>query len=98
MAFEIVLMPRAFHDLDEITWHIAKDNPAAAERFERALHESTLPLAQFPELGRMVPEMENPSIREIIHGSYRIIYRVVKNLHQVQVLRFWHAARGNPQL
>jgi plasmid stabilization system protein ParE len=33
-------------------------------------------LADFPEIGRMVPEFRQPNLREIICRSYRIIYRL----------------------
>ena len=33
----------------------------------------------FPEMGRVVPERNDPSIREIIFGSYRIMYKVEVN-------------------
>lgn len=31
-------------------------------------------LADFPESGRMVPELGSPRIRELIFGTYRVIY------------------------
>ena len=51
-----------------------------------------------PERGRVVPEFDDLSIREIIHRAYRIIYQVDHTLKMVYVLRFWHAARGEPSL
>ena len=33
-------------------------------------------MALFPQSGRMVPEKQNPLIRETIVGSYRMIYQV----------------------
>lgn len=46
----------------------------------------------------MVPELESPSIRELIHGPYRIIYRVREKDRLVEVARYWHGARGAPKL
>jgi len=37
-------------------------------------------------------------VREIIHGSYRIIYEMLHDPDAVFVLRFWHAARGIPEI
>jgi plasmid stabilization system protein ParE len=48
-------------------------------------------LAEFPLSGRMVPELRQEAIREVIHGNYRIVYRVTKN--EVQVLTVFHASR-----
>ena len=33
-------------------------------------------LSQFPESGRIVPEIDDPAIRERFVYSYRVIYRV----------------------
>ena len=33
-------------------------------------------LESFPQLGRMVPELEDPTIRELLYRRYRIIYRL----------------------
>jgi toxin ParE1/3/4 len=55
-------------------------------------------LARSPELGRIVPEFEEPSIREIIVGSYRVVYRLNHSRLLVEVVRFWHAARGTPDI
>jgi plasmid stabilization system protein ParE len=45
----------------------------------------------------MVPEYGNPAVREIIHGSYRIVYELLREPNAVFVLRFWHGARGTPE-
>ena len=44
----------------------------------------------------MVPELGLPDVREIIFKSYRIVYRVRADC--VEVIRFWHAARGLPEI
>jgi plasmid stabilization system protein ParE len=46
----------------------------------------------------MVPEFEDPLIREIIVRSYRVVYRLNHSERTVEVIRFWHAARDVPQL
>jgi len=33
-------------------------------------------LKSFPESGRIIPETENKSIRELIYDNYRLIYRL----------------------
>jgi len=48
-------------------------------------------LADFPNSGRVVPELKDPAIREILFGSYRIVYRVKGDL--VEVLTVYHGAR-----
>ena len=48
-------------------------------------------LAPFPQSGRIVPEMNDPMIREIPLGNYRIVYRV--RGERVDVLAVYHGAR-----
>ena len=46
----------------------------------------------------MVPEFEDPLIREMIVRSYRVVYRVNHDYHFVEVIRFWHSARDVPDV
>ena len=46
----------------------------------------------------MVPEFKRPDLREIILRSYRIIYRIKHSDASVEIVRFWHGARGFPQI
>ena len=45
----------------------------------------------------MVPEFRRPQLREIVFRSYRIIYRVNRVDKSLEIVRFWHGARGFPQ-
>jgi len=53
-------------------------------------------LKSHPQAGRVVPEIESEEIRELIEGSYRIIYKVVSN-SQVDILTIHHSARDLTQ-
>jgi len=44
-------------------------------------------LKSFPESGRIVPETENKSIRELIYGNYRLIYRLEEKKISVLTVR-----------
>jgi len=78
--------------------YIARDNPPAAVQLGLALIEKTKELAKWPELGRVVPEFDDPKIRELILKPYRIVYRVDSKAGVIGIARFWHAARGLPEL
>ena len=97
MDYQIVLSPSARNDLRDIVRYISFDAPERAIRFSRFLLDETKRLSQFPELGRIVPELGNENFREIIVRSYRIIYRIDHTRHAVEISRFWHAARGTPE-
>lgn len=98
MDYQVVFSPSARTDLRSIVRYISFDAPDRALQFGRFLVSHTKALAQFPELGRVVPEFGDAFIREIIVRSYRIVYRLDHSKHLVEVLRFWHAARGIPEI
>ena len=49
-------------------------------------------LNSFPEVGRIVPEIDDPNIRELLIYSYRLIYEVFPN--KVEVLALIHSKRN----
>ena len=76
---------------------IAADNRSAAQNTGLTILEQTRLLEAFPFAGRILPEESRPTVREIIHDPYRIIYELPDEM-SVVVLRIWHAARGKPEL
>ena len=98
MDYQVVLSPSARADLRDIVRYISFDEPDRALEFGLFLISRTRLLAQSPQLGRIVPEFEDASIREIIVRSYRVVYRVDDSRRLVEVIRFWHAARGTPEI
>ena len=66
----------ALERLREIDRFISRDSPTRASQFIRQIIEQAGPLAQNPRLGRIVPEISNPEIRELIFKNYRIVYRI----------------------
>jgi addiction module RelE/StbE family toxin len=63
-------------DLRSVIEYIALDSPvyaaATADRILRAVEQ----LRRQPRSGRIVPEIEIPSVRELIVGNYRVVYQV----------------------
>ncbi len=98
MDCRVILSSRAIQDLKEIVRYISFENPRAAEQFGNALVDAALSLERLPERGRFVPEFKDHATREILYRSYRIVYRVDQEKKVVWVSRFWHAARGTPDL
>ncbi len=68
--------PLAIDRVSEIARYIARDNPDAARKWAASIFQICERLEQFPQSGRMVPEIRQDDFREIIHGNYRMIYRV----------------------
>ncbi len=55
--------------------------------------ERTKILARLPYAGRMVPEFNDPLVRELILKPYRIVYRIDETQKRVGIARFWHGHR-----
>jgi len=70
---------------------IAKDSPIYAKRFGLKLKIAPKRLRRFPLMGWVVPEFNNPVLREIAVDPYRIIYTVESR--EVIVLAIVHASR-----
>ncbi len=96
MGYQVALSPAARRDLRDVVRYISLDSPERALAFGQFLVSLAKRLTEFPELGRMVPEFGEASIREIVVRSYRVIYRVDHDGLRVDIIRFWHAARGTP--
>ncbi len=73
---KVIWTDPALDDLRSIVDYIAADSPVYAERFGTRLVEAPRRLEDFPRIGRVVPEFEDENIRELICGSYRIVYQL----------------------
>ncbi len=98
MVFKVILTPQSLDDLKSVVTFIATDNPDRARSFGHELIDCALSIGTFPERGRVVPETDDPSVREIIHGPFRIIYEIKADPKAIYVLRFWHGAKGEPEI
>jgi len=78
----------ALRDLEEQLEFIGAEAPDAADRIAARIHRRVGRLARFPELGRMVPELQDPGLRELIEAPFRVIYeRKVDQIRVLAVLR-----------
>ena len=63
-------------DVRAIAAYIAEDSVAYAKSVAQKIVASTRRLSLFPMSGRVVPEFNEESIREVFAYSYRVIYRI----------------------
>jgi len=66
-------------NLQEIEDFISQDNPNAAIKLIDKLISLVENLIDFPEKGRIVPELSISQIREILYKNYRMVYLIKKN-------------------
>jgi toxin ParE1/3/4 len=77
----------ALHDF------IATTSSEYALRIVDRLTKRSIQIAAFPFSGRMVPEYELNEVREVIEGSYRIIYLIKEEEGRIEVLAVIHSSR-----
>ena len=78
-------MKQAIQRLFETEDYIAQGSLDGAIHFVDKLILRSEELARYSQLGRVVPELGDKNIREIIEGSYRLVYRISKNIEVLTV-------------
>ena len=58
---------------------IAERSPVAAQQFVDSIFAKVEQLLVFPQMGRVVPELGRPAVREVFYRHYRIIYQWLPN-------------------
>lgn len=81
--------------LDDAITYLARDSRLAAERLLIDALEIASSLDTFSERGRVVPEWNQPNVRELFVQRYRLLYEVMPD--EVQILAFVHGARDLTQ-
>ena len=72
-------------------WYAEQGAPEVGIRLLREIFERVQALRNHPDMGRIVPEFDQPHIRELIHSPFRIVYR--RPSKQLQVIRVWRSER-----
>ncbi|MFC1849546.1 type II toxin-antitoxin system RelE/ParE family toxin [candidate division CSSED10-310 bacterium] len=92
---KIIWSPTALTDVNAIAEYISRDSPEHASLFIERLLEQTSRLADFPHSGRVIKEINDDNSREIIYGSYRIMYLIKDD--EIWITGIVHGARDwNP--
>ncbi len=74
---KIVWSPTARSKIKEILEYVAGDNHYAALNLIEQFESTVERLKVSPELGRVLPELENVKIRElVVHKNYGVIYEI----------------------
>ena len=80
-------------DLDAIAaWYESQLVPEVGLRLVASVIERVEQLERFPESGKVVPEFDNPRLRELELPPFRIIYRT-DDSDAVHVVRVWRSER-----
>jgi len=92
VAWRVRWTEPAWENVKSAAEYIEKDSPRYAAALIREAREASRSLRRFANRGRVVPEIGDPSVRELfVFTSYRMLYRVLDR--EVQILAFIHGAR-----
>ena len=91
---KIVWSPLAVERASQIVDYIAQDKPSAADKWIHTVFSKVEQLRSNPEIGRIVPEINERQFRELIYGNYRIIYHI--ETKQISILTIRHGKQILP--
>lgn len=84
----------ALNHLTDIYEYISRDSERYAKRMVDRITARSKQIGSFPQSGQIVAEYDNPHVREVIEGPYRVICRTQGT--RVVVLAVIHGARLLP--
>jgi plasmid stabilization system protein ParE len=87
----VIWTERAVASVDDAVAFVGADSPTAAERLLIRILDSAESLSELTERGRIVPEIDDPQVRELIIPPYRLVYQYDES--QVQLLALLHSAQ-----
>jgi toxin ParE1/3/4 len=95
VAHQLIWSRRAKAEIQSIAKFIERDSHANAAHVVSKLTQATRRLSRFPFSGRMVPEWESPTFREVIVYDYRVIYKLGPKT--VSIVTLLHSRRKFPK-
>ena len=94
MAWRVTWAEPAWDSVERQAAYVAADSPRYAAALIRDAREAARSLRQFPRRGRVVPEENNPNIRELfVFHRYRMLYEIFDHKNEIQIIAFVHSAR-----
>ena len=72
-------------------WYATEGVPEVGDRLVAEIFQRVEVLVDHPDIGRIVPEFNQPFLRELIHPPFRIVYR--SDPMRVRVVRIWRSER-----
>ncbi|MBF0290973.1 MAG: type II toxin-antitoxin system RelE/ParE family toxin [Nitrospinae bacterium] len=89
---KITFAASAVRDMEGLlNWYAEQSAPEVGHRFVEEIFGQVERLASHPQSGRIVPEFDQPFLRELIHPPFRIVYKLERE--KVRVVRIWRSER-----
>ena len=88
----ITFAESALCDLEEAqSWYTEQGAPDVGTRLVEEVFQCVQALVDHPDMGRVVPEFDQPFLRELIHPPFRIVYR--RDSQRLRIVRIWRSER-----
>ena len=82
----------ALRDLEEVrVWYTEQGVSDVRVRLVAEVFQRVEALADHPDMGRVVPEFDQPFLRELIHPPFRVVYR--RDPQRVRIVPVWRSER-----
>lgn len=90
----VIWKPQAEKDLEAIEDYFLQVAPDYAEIIVDEIKTRVQQVEEFPRIGRMVPDMYDPAIREVLYRNYRIVYYVPESeTDPIEILTVFHSSK-----
>lgn len=95
MATRVTWTKSAREQLREAAGLLRLDDPQSSSALREEVKKAQRSIRSHSEIGRKVPELENPLVRELIvwHGRYRMIYRLIPEANEARISLFFHTSQ-----
>lgn len=89
---KILISSSAINDFEGIKEYYTDEGvPHIGRQFVASIVEHIQTLRDNPDIGRVVPEFDEPKIRELIHPPFRVVY--LRESSSIHVIRVWRSER-----
>ena len=95
---KIMWTNEALTRLRDIKTYNAHNNPDRARLRIQKIIDRTDIIISNPQIGRVVPEISRPDIRELLFHNYRIVYRVKRDYIEILTVFEGHRLLNNSEL
>lgn len=89
---KITWSKQAIEDIYRVQAYYSSFSEKFSENLVDQIFEKEILIIAHPEIGRIVPELNNKNIREIIFRNFRIIY-VIYDLQRILILTVHESSR-----
>ena len=87
----ITRAPQAIEDVEAMRAYLARDSARYAGLVVERIVAAVARLERHPPSGRVVPEVGDESLREVMHRNYRIVYRLRSDVAEIVIV--FHGAQ-----